>query len=359
MKIKFLKKLLVVPSLSLAVVLSACNNKKDNDGSDPQKENKEVNKSDILNSKDKQTITPDEKGSQNEINNMDNKPSISENKGDELEKARKEYESLSREFQEEAQKLEPKLSENEELKAEFLKYKTEAEGHIDSISSQNNDPIEKYQLVNEGIRKGLENLRRIGSKLGKKIEFAKNYENEKNSFLGKINELFKDNKYPKAKEVFIKLFTDIETAVKDDSLNGYKLMIVFAKYMSEHDNYIKSFITEADKINSDENATDQKEKKINDQIERTSLYVLKSIITEKLAQFIGKIVTDNSNNSENDVVKSIKAHHETLLNKIKELSENTTKKISEKTQEYLSILNQYSKIYLNYITENNDEIKLA
>ncbi|QSB07744.1 hypothetical protein JS510_01315 [Mycoplasma tauri] len=77
-----------------------------------------------------------------------------------LEEAKLEYENLSRKFKEEAEKLEPKLSKNGELKTEFLKYKAEAERHIDNISSQNNDPIEKYQLVNEGIKKGLEELKK-------------------------------------------------------------------------------------------------------------------------------------------------------------------------------------------------------
>ncbi|MBZ4204263.1 Vmc-like lipoprotein signal peptide domain-containing protein [Mycoplasma tauri] len=98
-----------------------------------------------------------------------------------LEEAKLEYESLSRQFKEEAEKLETKLSKNEELKAEFLKYKTEAERHIDNISSQNNDPIEKYQLVNEGIKKGLEELKKIEAKLNESMTSDMNSESSSTS----------------------------------------------------------------------------------------------------------------------------------------------------------------------------------
>ncbi|MBZ4226955.1 Vmc-like lipoprotein signal peptide domain-containing protein [Mycoplasma tauri] len=98
-----------------------------------------------------------------------------------LEEAKLEYESLSRQFKEEAEKLEPKLSKNEELKAEFLKYKTEAERHIDNISSQNNDPIEKYRLVNEGIKKGLEELKKIEAKINESMTSDMNSESSSTS----------------------------------------------------------------------------------------------------------------------------------------------------------------------------------
>ncbi|MBZ4203673.1 Vmc-like lipoprotein signal peptide domain-containing protein [Mycoplasma tauri] len=99
----------------------------------------------------------------------------------ELLLAEQENKNLFSEFTKISEELENKFNENTQLKTEFLKYKKEVETFIDKLSAHGNNPIELYRQVNEGIKKGLEELKKIKAKLNEPMTSDMNSESSSTS----------------------------------------------------------------------------------------------------------------------------------------------------------------------------------